>query len=66
MYTLSIAGAGFLRSAEIARMIVDNRGDHPDVIRHLSAIEHIEARGISYSNEDFDVLSAAHRFALAE
>ena len=34
-----------------------------DQIRHLSAIERLGARGCSYSNEDFDILSAAWHFA---
>ena len=52
----------FVRSAEIARLVTF-RGDHPDVMRHLAAIEHLEARGAKYSNQDFDVLSAAWNFA---
>lgn len=63
MYVLSIAGGPTLKSAEVARLVVKNRDGHPHVMRHLSAIEHIEARGITYANQDIDVLSSAYSFA---
>jgi spore germination protein YaaH len=66
MYGLSIANEGFLRSAEISRLITDRKPYSAELMKHLGAIERIEARGITYSNEDFDVLSAAYRFALSE
>jgi hypothetical protein len=62
MYCLKIANGPLLRSEEIARMVAARDG-HPDTMRHLGAIERIEARGIVYSNQDFDVLSAAYSFA---
>lgn len=48
------------RSGELQRAI--GQIDHPDTMRHLSAIESLEARGAQYSNHDFDVLSAALSF----
>lgn len=70
MYALGIyqrgqthAGPTVYTSAEIARLVAENREGHPGVMRHLSAIEQLEARGAQYSNQDFDVLSAAYSFA---
>lgn len=69
MYCLTIAGnpGGCVRSAEIAQMIVERQPDRhardSQVSRHLSALERLESRGVEYSNQDFDVLSAALRFA---
>lgn len=65
-YGISVNGT-FLRSEEIARRITDRHSDPHgrdcQVMRHLSAIEHLEQRGMEYSNQDFDVLSAALRFS---
>lgn len=67
MHCISIAGGPTLTAAEVARMVNDraNRNStyDPEPMRHLAAIERIGCRGISYSNEDFDVLSAALRYA---
>lgn len=60
---ISVANRGFIRSHEIERLITDRHGDCDETSRHLSAIERLEARGAEYSNQDFDVLSAALRFA---
>lgn len=71
MYSLSIRdaqapdGIRVLRSEEIARMVAENRDGNPEVMRHLSAIERLEARGIRYANQDFDVLNAAYDFAVS-
>jgi hypothetical protein len=67
MYGLGIWENGenrYLRSAEIASLLA-GRLSGGDVVgmRHLVAIERLESRGMSYSNEDFDVLSAAHSYA---
>ncbi len=35
---------------------------HITRMQHLSAIERLEARGMQYSNQDFDVLSSALNF----
>lgn len=35
---------------------------HQTRMAHLSAIEGLEARGMRYSNQDFDVLSSALNF----
>ena len=35
---------------------------HASRMIHLQAIERLEARGMTYSNQDFDVLSAALNF----
>lgn len=66
MYSLTIQDSIYprtLRSAEVQRLVAERRPNHPEMMHHLSAIERIEARGIAYSGEDFDVLSAAYRFA---
>lgn len=69
MYSLTIQDAGqsrTLRSAEIQRLVGERKPNHPETMTHLFAIETIEARGIKYANQDFDVLSAAYRFATTE
>ena len=66
MYKLTVQSNGqskTLRSAEIQRLVGESKPTHPETMAHLCAIEHIEARGIKYANQDFDVLSAAYRFA---
>ena len=67
MYKLTVrhgAQSETLRSEEIARMCNEAWPNHPQLMEHLCAIEHIEARGIAYSGQDFDVLMAAYRFAV--
>ena len=57
---------GSITSAELQRRISElvacNASLREDGMRHLGAIERLEARGMSYSNEDFDVLSSAKRW----
>ncbi len=70
MYGISVqygTHSAFVRSEEITKRIctLTELLYREEAIRHLCAIEHLEARGITYCNEDFDVLSAAHRFANA-
>lgn len=68
MYSLTIQDgcqSRTLRSAEIQRLVGERKPNHPETMTHLFAIETIEARGIKYSGQDFDVLSAAYRFANA-
>ena len=62
MYGLSVNGVR-IPSQEIARMCVENKGDTPETMQHLGSIERIEARGITYSNQDFDVLNSAYTYA---
>ncbi len=68
MYVLSIAGKGTLRAAEIAEMVSKRitalGGSDVAGMRHLVAIENLGMRGTRYANEDFDVLAAAHRWAV--
>ena len=59
MYGISTA-RGFVRSKDLARRLgMLPESVDQDRMRHMVAIEEIESRGISYSNQDFDVLSAA-------
>lgn len=50
----------WVRSAELQRELSQlDQSQHPEVMRHICAIEHLEARGAQYCNQDFDVLGAA-------
>lgn len=68
MYGLGVWENGknkYVKSHEIADLIVKKRNGHPGAMKHLYAIEALESRGMKYSNHDFDVLSAAYSFANA-
>lgn len=67
MYGIALCHGGFIRSAEIQRALSELPFEcgtelHTRRMRELSAIEHLEARGMQYSNQDFDVLSSALNF----
>jgi hypothetical protein len=68
MYGISLCGGGFIRSAEIQAALANVVNEAQDgatadsAWRHLCQIEHLEARGMLYSNQDFDVLSSALNF----
>jgi len=47
-------------SADIKSMLDQNNPSHRP---HIDAIDRIEAQGIRYSHQDYDVLSAAKRAA---
>jgi hypothetical protein len=69
MYVLLVAGRGAMNSIEIAQLVARRMealgGSDAVGMRHLVAIENLGARGTRYSNQDFDVLSAAFRWASA-
>jgi hypothetical protein len=63
MYGISVRTAPsietrWIKSDEILAMLDPTNPEHA---RHIAWIEQIERKGIRYSNEDFDVLSAAFR-----
>ena len=67
MYSLALQSNRRITSAQLQRALslVDCEigGElHGRRMGHLGAIEEIEARGIRYANQDFDVLSAALNF----
>ena len=65
MYGLNLTTGKRITSAQIQHAIgrLDIQGSlQGKQMEHLTAIEHIEARGIRYSNQDFDVLSSALNF----
>ena len=46
----------------VVHKITDNtQKDYRQACSYLRSIDRLERRGISYSNEDFDILSAARR-----
>ena len=64
MYGVSLCGGGFIRSAELQRAIAElPHAADSELWRRgfqlICDIEHLEARGMRYSNQDFDVLSSA-------
>lgn len=62
-YGLSVANDRYYRAGEIQRMVADApTEDNEGRMRHLMAIERLCCRGMEYSNQDFDVLSAAWSF----
>ena len=71
MYRLALAGGEIIPSEVIAHRIAgtldyDSDPNHAAVgMKHLYAIETIEARGLQYANQDFDVLSSAYDFMVA-
>lgn len=70
MYGIKLVSGGFIRSAELQRALADLPFEcgtelHSRRMQHLGAIESLEARGMHYSNQDFDVLSSALNFLAA-
>ena len=65
MYRLHLHSGGAVSSAELQHALGQlERGQltHETRMRHLAALEALEARGMRYANQDFDVLSAALNF----
>ena len=65
MYGLNLTTGERITSAQLQQSLgALDLGEmmHARRMEHLTAIEHIEARGIRYSNQDFDVLSSALNF----
>lgn len=65
MYSLRLQSGLRISSAELQHALGALKcGTETHLARmaHMSAIERIEARGTTYSNQDFDVLSAALNF----
>ena len=67
MYALHLRNGKSITSAQLQHAIgsLDCTGHHSmahGAIHHLCAIERLEARGMTYSNQDFDVLSSSLNF----
>lgn len=67
MYSLLLQNGKQITSAMLSQRLGSLEADcgtvtHETRMRHLSAIERLGARGMQYSNQDFDVLSAALNF----
>lgn len=67
MYGLSLQSGGWVRSADLQRALSDLPFEcgselHSRRMAFLGSIESLEARGMLYSNQDFDVLSGALNF----
>ena len=67
MYNLTLRSAKTITSAELQSALAALDAEcgtmtHKSRMRHLGSIERLEARGMQYSNQDFDVLSAALNF----
>lgn len=58
MYTLSLGKDGMISSAEIVGRLDPTV---PLQLAHINSVKRIERDNCRYSNEDFDVLSAAFR-----
>ena len=64
MYSISGPVIGYVTSAELQKYLSGIVDRQPNTMRHIQDIEHLEARGIAYSNHDHDVLSAAVQLAI--
>lgn len=64
MYGIYCNARGYLRSAQVQRLIGDCITDdnRAEAMRHCVAIESLESRGQAYSNQSFDVLGQAIAF----
>jgi hypothetical protein len=67
MYALHLRNGRSITSAVLQRALADVPAEcgtaaHDSRMGYLSAIERLEARGMTYSNQDFDVLSGALNF----
>lgn len=67
MYSLHLQSGNRITSAELQHTLGALQLDYDTEtnrarMAHLSSIERLEARGISYANQDFDVLSRALNF----
>src|SRR3990167_3151719 len=67
MYVIKLTSGGFIQSAVIQRALADLPLEcgselHKRRMQQLGVIEHLEARGMAYANQDFDVLSSALNF----
>lgn len=67
MYTLHLRTGKRITSAMLQKALGDLQADcgtatHATRMTQLAAIERLEARGMQYSNQDFDVLSGALNF----
>jgi hypothetical protein len=70
MYNVGVGNREWITSGQLQRLISEiglaDESTMPECMRHMSAIESLEARGMRYSNHDFDVLAPAHSFVLRE
>lgn len=67
MYKLLLRKGKAIKSEEIQQALNEVEAEcgtttHQSRMAHLSRIEQLEARGMQYSNQDFDVLSSALNF----
>lgn len=67
MYALNLRNGNAITSAMLQAKLGELSAEcgtvtHSSRMGYLSAIERLEARGMSYSNQDFDVLSGALNF----